>query len=61
VAFVAIAAGATLPFYPLYHVPWLLFALVGLVLWRRSGGRLHPHDHSRNRHDGGRPSSVMDH
>ena len=28
VAFLAIVAGATIPFYPLYHVPWLLFAIV---------------------------------
>ena len=28
---VAIAAGATMPFYPLYHVPWFLFAVVGLL------------------------------
>ena len=40
VALVAIAAGATMPFYPMYHVPWLLFAIVGLFLWRRAGGHL---------------------
>ena len=60
VAFVAIVAGATIPFYPLYHVPWLLLAVVGFVLWRRAVGRAgwyHHHHH----HDGGRPSSVMDH
>ncbi len=37
VAFLAIVAGATMPFYPLYHVPWLLFAIIGFVLWRRLG------------------------
>ncbi len=58
VAFVVIAAGATIPFYPL-HVPWLLFAVVGFVLWRRAVGGHHWH-HS-HRHEGGRPSSVMDH
>ena len=55
VAFLAIVAGATLPFYPLYHVPWLLFAVVGFVLWRRASHGPHWHHH------GERPSSVMDH
>ena len=59
VAFVAIVAGATIPFYPLYHVPWLLLAVVGFVLWRRAVGRAGWHHH--HHHDGGRPSSVMDH
>ena len=46
----AIVAGATIPFYPLYHVPWLLLAIVGFVLWRRAVGRpgWH-HHHSRRR------------
>jgi len=57
VGFVAIVAGATLPFYPLSHVPWLLFAIVGFVLWRRAAGGASWHRH----HGGGRPSSVMDH
>ena len=43
VAFVAIAAGASMPFFPLYHVPWLLFAVVGLILWRRAGGHTCTH------------------
>ncbi len=59
VVFVALVAGATIPFYPLYHVPWLLLAVVGFVLWRRSAGRAGWHRH--HHHDGGRPSSVMDH
>ena len=58
VAFLAIVAGASIPFYPLYHVPWLLFAIVGFVLWRRAVGHHHHHEY---RIDGGRPSSVMDH
>jgi hypothetical protein len=62
VAFVAVAAGATMPFFALYHVPWLLFAIMGLFVWRRAGGRLHPHHlHSDHTHGGGRPTSVMDH
>ncbi len=59
VVFVAIVAGATIPFYPLYHVPWLLLAVVGFVLWRRAVGRAGWYHH--HHHDGGRPSSVMDH
>jgi hypothetical protein len=56
-AFVAVVAVSTLPFYPMYHVPWFLFAIVGFILWRRvAGGHWHHH------HAGGgsRPSSVMD-
>jgi DUF1707 SHOCT-like domain len=58
VAFVAIVAGATIPFFPLYHVPWLLLAVVGFVLWRRAVGRAGWYHH--HHHDAGRPSSVMD-
>jgi len=58
VALLAILAGATIPFSPTYHVGWLLFAIIGFVLWRRMAGRPHWHQH----HDhGGRPSSVTDH
>lgn len=57
-AFVAVVAVATLPFYPLYHVPWFLFVIVGFILWRRAaGGHWHHHHHG----GGSRPSSVMDH
>ena len=59
VAFVAIVAGAIIPFFPLYHVPWLLLAVVGFVLWRRAVGRAGRYHH--HHHDTGRPSSVMDH
>ena len=58
VAFLAVVAGATIAFSPLPHVPWLLIAVVGFVLWRRAAGRPGRHHHH---HDGGRPSSVMDH
>ncbi len=54
-AFLALLAGATIPFYPLYHVPWFLFAIVGFFIWRRAVG------HQHHRHGGTRPSSVMDH
>ena len=46
VAFLAIAAGATMPFYPLYHVPWILFAVVGFILWRRAAGTVAHHHHA---------------
>jgi Domain of unknown function (DUF1707) len=55
-AFLAILAGAAIPFYPLYHVPWLLVFIVAFVLWRRTTRRPWHHHH-----EGGRPSSVMDH
>lgn len=54
-AFLALLAGATIPFYPLYHVPWFLFAIVGFFIWRRAVG------HQHHRDGGTRPSSVMDH
>jgi hypothetical protein len=58
VVLVAIAAGATMPFYPLYHVPWFLLAVIAFFVWRRPGGR-HPHSHHHEQMPG--PSSVMDH
>ncbi len=48
VVLVAIAAGATMPFYPMYHVPWFLFAVVAFFVWRRAGGR---HRHAHHRHE----------
>lgn len=56
VAFLAIAAGAMIPFWPMYHVPWVLFLVVCFLLWRRMGW-WHRHHHV----DPGRPSSVMEH
>jgi hypothetical protein len=58
VVLVAIAAGATMPFYPLYHVPWFLFAVIAFFVWRRAGGH---HLHTHHRHEMPGPSSVMDH
>jgi hypothetical protein len=48
------------PFYPLYHVPWFLFGIVGFFLWRNFNGHRRHHHHQRM---GGAPphSSVMDH
>jgi hypothetical protein len=58
VVLVAIAAGATMPFYPMYRVPWFLFAVIAFFLWRRAGGHLHQHRY--HRHDGGRSGSIVD-
>jgi hypothetical protein len=55
IAFVAIVAGAMVPFWPLYHVPWFLFLILGFLLWRRMGRHHHHHG------EAGRPSSVMEH
>lgn len=70
VALVAIAIGATMPFYPFLHVPWFLLAVVAFFVWRRAGHHAHGghghghHGHGwQDRHDreAARPSSVMDH
>jgi hypothetical protein len=56
IGFLAIVAGATIPFYPLYHVPWILFGIVAFVLWRRAvGGHWHQHHQVGG---GRRPSSI---
>jgi hypothetical protein len=57
-AFLAIVAGALASAWPLYHVPWVLFLIVGFVLWRRTGWH---HWHHQHQHDSGRPSSVTEH
>ena len=56
-AFLALLAGATVPFYPLYHVPWFLIAVVGFFVWRNVNG----HHHHRHGAGGTPPSSAMDH
>jgi hypothetical protein len=64
VAIVAVAAGVSLPFWPMYHLPWVIFAVVGFFVWRRIGGHLGGHHHTHHLHehrDGGPISSVMDH
>jgi hypothetical protein len=43
VVFVAIAAGSTFTIFPFIHVPWLLIAIVGFILWHRMGRRHHHH------------------
>jgi hypothetical protein len=59
VGFLLIVAGASMPFYPLYHVPWILFAIVAFILWRRAAGSPWHHHPHRSHSDG--PSSAMDH
>jgi hypothetical protein len=57
IGFLAIVAGASMPFYPMYHVPWILFAIVAFFLWRRAVG-----GHWQHHHVGGgrQPSSITD-
>ena len=55
VAFLAIAAGATMPFYPMYHVPWLLFAIIALFA---AGAGPEGHLHAHHRHDDARASQL---
>ena len=57
-AVVVIVAGAMLPWWPLYHVPWVLFAIIGFCLWRWSGWRSYHHHHHV---DAGGQSSVSQH
>ena len=57
-AVVVIVAGAMLPWWPLYHVPWVLFAIIGFCLWRWSGWRSYRHHHHV---DAGGRSSVSEH
>jgi Domain of unknown function (DUF1707) len=57
VGFLLIVAGASTPFYPGYHVPWILIAIVAFFLWRRAAGPWHHHPHGAG---SGRPSSVID-
>jgi hypothetical protein len=57
IGFLAIVAGATIPFYPLYHVPWILFAFVAFMLWRRAAGG---HSHHHQVGGGRQPNSIID-
>jgi hypothetical protein len=42
VVFLALAAGSTLSVLPVLRIPWLLIAVVGLLLWHRAGHHYHP-------------------
>lgn len=57
IGFVAFVSLATIPWWPLYHVPWFLFAIVGFLLWRRASWSGYRHHHE----SGTQSSSVMDH
>jgi hypothetical protein len=57
-AVLVIVSGAILPWWPLYHVPWVLFAIIGFCLWRWSGWRSYYHHHHV---DAGGRSSVSEH
>ena len=57
-AVLVIVSGALLPWWPLYHVPWVLFAIIGFCLWRWSGWRSYSHNHHV---DAGGPRSVPEH
>jgi hypothetical protein len=59
VGFLVIVAGASMPFYPLYHVPWILFAIVAFILWRRAAGS--PWHHHPYGAASDRTSSAADH
>jgi hypothetical protein len=37
----AILAGATVPWWPWWHVPWVLIAIVAFFAWRRTGWHHH--------------------
>jgi hypothetical protein len=54
IGFVAFVSVASIPWWPLYHVPWFLFAVAGFLVWRASGSRHH------HQNGGSRPNSVMD-
>jgi hypothetical protein len=49
-AVLVIVTGALLPWWPLYHVPWVLFAIIGFFIWRRATWHSHSYSH---RHDAG--------
>jgi hypothetical protein len=55
-AVVLLAVGAVAPWWPVYHVPFFLFVVIGFLLWRRSD-----HWHPRGGYpSGGSRSSVRD-
>jgi Domain of unknown function (DUF1707) len=48
VVLLAIVAGATVPWWPMWRVPWLLIAVLAFLVWRRAGWHHHHHDHSES-------------
>jgi hypothetical protein len=57
IAVLVIVAGALLPWWPLYHVPWVLFAIVGFLIWRRATW----HSRFYHHHAPGGGGSVAEH
>jgi Domain of unknown function (DUF1707) len=51
VALVAILAGAMVPWWPFWHVPWVLIAVVAFLVWRRAGWHHHHHHDAGSRRD----------
>ncbi len=47
IAFLTVATGASLSFWPFVHITWLLFLIAGAFIWFRGGGsrRFHHHHH----------------
>ena len=47
IAFLTVATGASLSFWPFVHIPWVLIVIAGLYIWHRAGGsrRFHHHHH----------------
>jgi len=44
-ALLTVAAGSTISFWHVMHVPWLLIAVVAFFIWHRAGRRRHHHDY----------------
>jgi hypothetical protein len=43
VLLVAVLAGAMVPWWPYWHVPWILIGIVAFFVWRSSGWHHHHH------------------
>jgi Domain of unknown function (DUF1707) len=51
IAFLTVATGASLSFWPFVHIPWLLFVIAGLYIWHRTGGMRRLHEHHHRHHE----------
>ncbi len=49
VLFVGLVAVAMVPWWPFWHVPWVLIAIVAFFVWRRSGWHHHQHYYDQPR------------
>ncbi len=61
VVLAALAAGATFPFSPVSHVPWLLVGVVAFVIWRHTGRGDNPGHPPRARRAGDRHPPLVGH